>query len=127
MYQVHSLLRTVDAGRLLAAALAIAATTLLGGTPRMAQAALAPPAIPELEPGAGIIRDKAAALALGKALFFDEQAGSDGAACASCHFSAGADSAHPEPAIPGLKDITAGRTAIQRSAPSGRTLAGRPG
>ena len=37
------------------------------------------------------VRDKLAAIALGKALFWDIQAGSDGQACASCHFHAGAD------------------------------------
>lgn len=30
-------------------------------------------------------------ITLGKALFWDIQAGSDGMACASCHFAAGAD------------------------------------
>lgn len=39
------------------------------------------------------VADKAAAIELGKALFWDMQIGSDGVqACASCHFSAGADS-----------------------------------
>src|SRR4051812_29494852 len=39
------------------------------------------------------IRDDTAAKKLGKALFWDMQAGSDGRqACASCHFAAGADS-----------------------------------
>lgn len=38
------------------------------------------------------VRDRQAAIALGKALFWDMQAGSDGIqACASCHFRAGAD------------------------------------
>ena len=37
------------------------------------------------------IKDKAAAIRLGKALFWDQQAGSDGTACASCHYQAGAD------------------------------------
>src|SRR5471030_79931 len=37
------------------------------------------------------IRDAQAAIVLGKALFWDTQAGSDGNACASCHFHAGAD------------------------------------
>lgn len=41
----------------------------------------------------GIIADKTAATELGKALFWDMQAGSDDIqACASCHFNAGADS-----------------------------------
>jgi cytochrome c peroxidase len=46
-----------------------------------------------LPPNLGdFIRDKTAALRLGKALFWDMQVGSDGVqACASCHFNAGAD------------------------------------
>src|SRR5215470_2420001 len=41
----------------------------------------------------GILADKTAAIQLGKALFWDMQAGSDDRqACASCHFNAGADS-----------------------------------
>lgn len=53
--------------------------------------------------GAAAVVDRDAAVALGKALFWDQQAGSDGAtACASCHFAAGADSrrfniVHPGP------------------------------
>ena len=37
------------------------------------------------------IRDNKAAIALGKALFWDQNVGSDGVACGSCHFHAGAD------------------------------------
>jgi len=37
------------------------------------------------------IKDRAAAIRLGKALFWDQQVGSDGTACASCHYQAGAD------------------------------------
>lgn len=38
------------------------------------------------------VKDRKAAIAMGKALFWDEQVGSDGIqACASCHFRAGAD------------------------------------
>jgi len=41
----------------------------------------------------GIVADKQAAAELGKALFWDMQAGSDDTqACATCHFNAGADS-----------------------------------
>jgi len=50
-----------------------------------------PPVPPELAEGMGIVSNLDWALALGKALFWDEQAGSDGQACASCHFHAGAD------------------------------------
>jgi cytochrome c peroxidase len=48
----------------------------------------------EIPPVLGLenyVRDKAAAIALGKALFWDAKVGSDGQACASCHFHAGAD------------------------------------
>ena len=39
------------------------------------------------------VKDESAAIALGKALYWDMQAGSDGkTACATCHFQAGADS-----------------------------------
>src|SRR3989449_6617433 len=41
---------------------------------------------------AGFVRDEAAAVALGKALFWDMQLGSDGIqTCGSCHFHGGAD------------------------------------
>ena len=41
---------------------------------------------------AGFVRDEAAAVALGKALFWDMQIGSDGIqTCGSCHFHGGAD------------------------------------
>jgi len=52
------------------------------------------------------IRNRAAAIALGKALFWDMQVGSDGiTACASCHFSAGADSRAVNQVSPGLKRV----------------------
>jgi len=54
----------------------------------LTSAQLTPP-LPDLT---GIVKDKNWALVLGKALFWDQQVGSDGMACASCHFSAGADS-----------------------------------
>lgn len=50
------------------------------------------PAVPGLLDGdAPVVIDKAAAIQLGKALFWDVNVGSDGMACASCHFHAGAD------------------------------------
>lgn len=69
-----------------------------------ARAELTPPPIPELEEGAGIIKNKQLAIALGKALFWDQDAGSDGVACATCHFSAGADSRLKNQLSPGLLD-----------------------
>src|SRR4026208_2213504 len=48
------------------------------------------------------IRDEEAAKALGKALFWDMQVGSDGVqACATCHFRAGADPRSINQANPG--------------------------
>jgi cytochrome c peroxidase len=44
--------------------------------------------VPGLE---NYVRDTNAAILLGKAAFWDMQVGSDGQACASCHFHAGAD------------------------------------
>lgn len=50
------------------------------------------PSVPGLLDGHDpIVVDRNAALALGKALFWDSNVGSDGMACASCHFHAGAD------------------------------------
>lgn len=69
------------------------------GLPPSVWAALSPPVpvniannIPLDTAGNGIIKNNEWAIVLGKALFWDIQAGSDNIACASCHFSAGADS-----------------------------------
>lgn len=49
------------------------------------------------------VKNKKNAIALGKALFWDMQLGSDGAtACASCHFSAGADNRAKNQINPGF-------------------------
>jgi len=51
------------------------------------------PPVPGLLDGTSpIVVDKNMAIALGKALFWDMNVGSDGQACGSCHFKAGADS-----------------------------------
>jgi cytochrome c peroxidase len=62
--------------------------------------------------GQGIIRSGGTqwAIALGKALFWDQQAGSDGVACAGCHFHAGADTRLTNQMNPGFNDLTAGVT-----------------
>ncbi|HKA59454.1 MAG TPA: cytochrome c peroxidase, partial [Gemmatimonadales bacterium] len=50
------------------------------------------------------VSNRQAAIALGKALFWDMQVGSDGVqACASCHFRAGADPRSKNQVSPGLK------------------------
>jgi len=53
---------------------------------------LSVPEVPGLLDGSSpIITNKQAAIALGKALFWDTNVGSDGMACGSCHFHAGSD------------------------------------
>ena len=56
------------------------------------------PPVPGLDQ---FIQNKTAAIALGKALFWDTAAGSDGQACASCHFHAGADNRIKDQVNPG--------------------------
>jgi cytochrome c peroxidase len=51
-----------------------------------------------------IIIDQQKAIILGKALFWDMAVGSDGVACASCHFHAGADSRTKNQLNPGNKN-----------------------
>ena len=90
------------------------------------------PAVPaELAEGAGIIESYGWALALGKALFWDQQVGSDGQACASCHFNAGADARITNQLNPGFLDLTGqagGDTAFgsNRSDTGGRALGEMP-
>jgi len=58
---------------------------------------------PVPQPVGGHIVDQRAAVRLGKALFWDIQTGSDGqTACASCHFTAGADTRRLNTVNPGL-------------------------
>ncbi len=62
------------------------------------------PPVPGLLDGADpIVVNKDMAIALGKALFWDVNVGSDGMACASCHFHAGADNRVKNQINPGLK------------------------
>ncbi|MGQ0506873.1 MAG: cytochrome-c peroxidase [Myxococcaceae bacterium] len=85
--------------------------------------ALAPlSAVPVPKPQGSDIVDEAAAVQLGKALFWDVQAGSDGkVACASCHFAAGADGRTTNTLHPGPNGLyeTAGVTAPGQNAPHG--------
>lgn len=62
------------------------------------------PPVPGLTDGGNpIVVNKDAAIALGKALFWDVNVGSDGMACGSCHFHAGADARVSNQLNPGLK------------------------
>src|SRR2546426_2325635 len=62
-------------------------------------------AVPEPRNLAAYIKDRTAAIALGKALFWDMAVGSDGQACASCHFHAGADSRSKNQLNPGFRSV----------------------
>jgi len=62
-----------------------------------------PPVPGLLDGGDPIVVDKNAAIALGKALFWDTNLGSDGMACGSCHFHAGADGRVKNQINPGAK------------------------
>jgi cytochrome c peroxidase len=65
---------------------------------------ITPPNVPGLLDGnEPIIINKAQAIVLGKALFWDTNVGSDGIACGSCHFHAGADSRTKNQLSPGGK------------------------
>ena len=104
--------------------LPIAAASLLFGTIPVGSAVRAelnepPPSLKDLPANAqarGVdleppnlmdyVKDREAAIQLGKALFWDMQVGSDGkVACASCHFHAGADNRAKNQLNPGLNDL----------------------
>ena len=53
-----------------------------------------------------IVKNKETLIALGKALFWDSNVGSDGIACASCHFQAGADNRIKNQINPGLRNAS---------------------
>lgn len=80
-----------------------------------------PVPLPDLS---GVIRDQQAAIALGKALFWDQQLGSDDMACASCHFHAGADIRLTNQLSPGLLDGDTSFGAIAPAAQLGKTASG---
>ena len=79
------------------------------------------PMLPDLT---GIVQNQEKAIALGKALFWDQQAGSDGQACASCHFHAGADTRLTNQLNPGLKANDTAFGAIAPPSKVGRTASG---
>jgi cytochrome c peroxidase len=88
----HFSIKPLPAIALLLSILTSAQVNAHGNTPPSLQG-IAMPATAGLLDGANpIVINKTAAIQLGKALFWDSAVGSDGMACASCHFHAGADS-----------------------------------
>src|SRR5215469_13999786 len=77
----------------------------------------------------GIVADKQAAIELGKAFFWDSQAGSDDVqACASCHFNAGADSRVNNDVNPGFDGaFSIGESVNGKVGPNHPYHAGTPG
>ena len=67
-----------------------------------------------------VINQKAA-IVLGKALFWDQQVGSDGLACASCHFQAGADNRIKNAIDPGLRNVDPTKQNVWNLTASNRT------
>ena len=67
--------------------------------------------VPEPDNLNDFVKDKVAAIALGKALFWDMQVGSDGIqSCATCHFHAGADNRVKNQLGPGLLRVNADKS-----------------
>jgi len=95
----------------------LVAATVLAGHAVSAQLVVPPPPslrtvpVPEPDNLGEFVKDKVAAIALGKSLFWDMQVGSDGIqSCASCHFHAGADSRAKNQLNPGLLRVSANGT-----------------
>jgi cytochrome c peroxidase len=95
----------------------VVAVAILAGHTASAQITPRPPnplaslktvAVPEPPNLGEFVKDKKAAIALGKALFWDMQVGSNGLlSCASCHFHAGVDNRDKNQLSPGLLRVTA--------------------
>ena len=81
---------------------------------------VAVPTVPGLLAGhARVVRNRAQAIVLGKALFWDVQVGSDGMACASCHHHAGADGRVENQLSPGRLPATRPTAATFEATASG--------
>ncbi|WP_334784048.1 cytochrome-c peroxidase [Nostoc sp.] len=97
---------------------AIILVAVIAGNSVSAQVTGSPPvslksvSVPEPDNLGDFVKDKVAAIKLGKTLFWDIQVGSDGlTSCASCHFHAGADNRSKNQINPGLLRINTDGTA----------------
>ncbi|WP_442949652.1 cytochrome-c peroxidase [Nostoc sp.] len=96
---------------------AIIMVAVIAGNTVSAQVTASPPvslksvSVPEPDNLGDFVKDKVAAIKLGKTLFWDMQVGSDGqTSCASCHFHAGADNRSKNQINPGLLRVNADGT-----------------
>ncbi|MEH2294891.1 cytochrome-c peroxidase [Nostoc sp.] len=96
---------------------AIILVAVIAGNSVSAQVTGSPPvslksvSVPEPDNLGDFVKDKVAAIKLGKTLFWDIQVGSDGlTSCASCHFHAGADNRSKNQINPGLFRVNADGT-----------------
>lgn len=81
---------------------------LVPAAPSQPLASLKSIPVPEPANLGEFVKDRAAAIRLGKALFWDMQVGSDGIqSCASCHFHAGTDTRAKNQLSPGLLRVNA--------------------
>jgi cytochrome c peroxidase len=95
------------------------ATVAHGPLPVSLKGAPIPP-VPGLTDGKDpIVVNKTMAIALGKALFWDMNVGSDGMSCASCHFHAGADSRVKNQLNPNFKSPQASGQTFTKTASGG--------
>jgi cytochrome c peroxidase len=80
--------------------------------------------VPEPTNLSEFVANRTVAIALGKALFWDMQLGSDRTqACASCHFRAGADPRSKNQISPGLKQVPNADLAFKTGKPNGQLVA----
>ncbi len=97
---------------------ALLTATIIAGHSVSAQVSAPPPLssvkVPEPDNLGDFIKDKVAAIALGKSLFWDMQLGTDGIqSCASCHFHAGSDSRSKNQISPSAGDPTLTFTTVR--------------
>lgn len=85
---------------------AVAISLCLLSSPLYAQGSLRGVAVPIPSNLSRVVKDRDAAVRLGKALFWDQQVGGDGqTACATCHFHAGVDSRTANTVHPGSNGV----------------------
>ncbi|MEH2448147.1 MAG: cytochrome c peroxidase [Nostoc sp.] len=102
-------LRTITIAAIILTAVIAGNTVSAQVTPPLAS--LKSVSVPEPDNLGDFVKDKVAAIKLGKTLFWDIQVGSDGlSSCASCHFHAGADNRSKNQISPGLLRVNADRT-----------------